>query len=118
MRRLLVVDDEADILDFVERVFRRDFVVLRAGGVDEALAVAAAHPIDVVVSDHRMPRRSGLELLEAIARSQPACVRVLLTGYAQLADPPAAADACVTKPVDGETLRQAVAEAIARRSPT
>ena len=37
-RRLLIVDDEPDMLDFLDRVFRREYEVLRAQSVEEALA--------------------------------------------------------------------------------
>ena len=42
-------------------------------------------------------------------------VRVLLTGYTDARDAPPGADAYITKPVDGDTLRQVVAEAVARK---
>ena len=80
--RLLIVDDEPDMLDFLDRVFRRDYEVLRAQSVDEALRALDGGPIDIIVTDRRMPRRSGLELLEIAAKQQPRAVRVLLTGYA------------------------------------
>jgi len=115
MRRLLVVDDEQDILDFVERVFRREYVVERAGSVEDALAILERRAVDVLITDQRMPRRSGFELLDRAAVLQPAAVRVLLSGYADGDAAPEHADAQVIKPVDGETLRQTVAQAISRR---
>src|SRR5207248_1710401 len=112
---MLVVDDEVDILDFIERVFRREYRVRRAQSVDEALVVMAAESLDVLITDHRMPRRSGFELLDRAQSLQPGAVRVLLTGYAELGEPPPGADAYVTKPVDGDTLRQVVRDARARK---
>lgn len=118
--RLLVVDDERDMLDFVERVFRRDYEVTRAESVDEALAEVAKAPFDVIVTDRRMPRRSGLELLEEVAQRMPATVRVLLTGYADsLADVGMSqlqiVDAWVSKPIDSAALREAVTGAVSKK---
>ena len=59
MRRLLVVDDEPDVLDFVERVFRREYHVARAQSVMEAEAQLDAGGFDVIITDGRMPQGSG-----------------------------------------------------------
>src|SRR3954470_1955013 len=80
--RLLVVDDEPDVLDFVERVFRREYVVVRAASVDEAVRALGEGAFDVVITDHRMPRGSGYDVLDKARATQPAAVRLLLTGYA------------------------------------
>jgi DNA-binding NtrC family response regulator len=121
MARLLIVDDEHDMLDFLERVFRREYEVLRAHSVEEAEAALASGAVDVVITDRRMPRRSGLELLEIVAARHPATVRVLLTGYADsLVDEKVTqwrlVDAWVSKPIDSAALREAVSDAIARRA--
>ena len=64
----------------------------------------------MIVTDRRMPRRSGLELLEIAAQRQPQAVRVLLTGYADsLVDEKVAqwrlVDAWVSKPIDSAALK-------------
>ncbi len=119
-RRLLAVDDERDMLDYLERVFRREFEVLRAGSVDEALRLVEQGHIDLVITDRRMPQRNGLELLEIIARRSPQTLRILLTGYAdsvvnEKLSQYEVVEAWVSKPVDAAALRQAIAEAYARR---
>jgi YesN/AraC family two-component response regulator len=116
--KLLIVDDEPDMLDFLERVFRAEYHVLRAGGAEEALAVLAAQRIDVLVTDQKMPGVSGVELLERIADSQPHLVKVLLSGFTDVPEIQRAVDRCgihnyVVKPVDSERLHEALAEAIA-----
>jgi|GEM_PF-1136397 len=118
--RLLIVDDEPDMLDFLERVFRRDYVVIRARSVDEAEVELARQEVDVVVTDRRMPRRHGLELLELVARNHPSTIRVLLTGYADSAvnesvSQMSLVDAWVQKPIDSQALRQTVADAVLLR---
>ncbi len=115
MPRLLIVDDEKDMLDFLERVFRRDFEVVRAASVEEAEAALKAGPVEVVITDRRMPRRGGLELLEIVSREHPQAVRVLLTGYADsLVDEKVSqwklVDAWVSKPIDSAALKQAIAD--------
>ena len=120
-RRLLIVDDEPDMLDFLDRVFRRDYEVLRAQSVEEAVALFARGPLDVIVTDRRMPRRSGLELLELAYQQQPQAVRVLLTGYADsLVDEKVEqwklVDAWVSKPIDSASLKEAIALAIQKRT--
>ena len=113
---LLAVDDEPDILDFLERVFRREYVVLRAGSAAEAEQVLAAGEPDVIISDQRMPGKSGMELLGQVAETAPAVTRVLLSGFSDLPDITQAAEsglvhAYVVKPVDSRRLREAVQEA-------
>lgn len=121
-RRLLIVDDEPDMLDFLDRVFRREYEVIRAQSVDEAVHHIDAGPLDVIVTDRRMPRRSGLELLEIAAQRQPQAIRVLLTGYADsLVDEKVAqwrlVDAWVSKPIDSAALKTSIAQALEKRKP-
>jgi DNA-binding NtrC family response regulator len=120
-RRLLIVDDEPDMLDFLDRVFRREYEVVRAQSVEEALRRFDDGPLDIIVTDRRMPRRSGLELLEIASQKQPHAVRVLLTGYADsLVDEKVAqwrlVDAWVSKPIDSAALKQSIAHAIEKRA--
>ena len=115
--RLLVVDDEPDMLDFLERVFRSDYAVTRANNADEALAALRAGGIQVLVTDQKMPRVTGVELLEQIRETHPTLVKVLLSGFTDLPEIQRAIERCgihayVVKPVDSERLRAAVAEAV------
>lgn len=83
-RTLLIVDDEADILDAVERLFRKDYEVLTAQSVDEAHEILESNHPQVVLSDQRMPTRSGVEFLAELRIEHPEMVRVLLTGYSNI----------------------------------
>jgi DNA-binding NtrC family response regulator len=112
-----VVDDEPDMLDFLERVFRSDYSVTRANNADEALQVLNAGGIQVLVTDQKMPRVTGVELLESIRDSHPSLVKILLSGFTDLPEIQRAIERCgihayVVKPVDSERLRAAVAEAV------
>lgn len=114
--RLLVVDDEPDMLEFVERVARRRFDVTPCPSAEEALAELASGAYDVLITDQKMPRVSGLELLGRIAGSYPRLVRVLLSGFTDLPDIQRAVAEChvhayVLKPVDSHRLLEAIEQA-------
>lgn len=83
---ILCVDDEADNVDALERLFRKQYNVLKATSAKEAISVMAKHPgkIAVMITDQRMPEMTGVELLEKTLASHPETVRLLLTGYTDL----------------------------------
>ncbi len=81
---LLVVDDEPDILDAIQRLFRKQYQVLTAQSVDQAWEVLAEHAPQVVLADQRLPRQTGVEFFCALRESHPELVRVLFTGYTNI----------------------------------
>ncbi|WP_135469579.1 response regulator [Crenalkalicoccus roseus] len=82
--RILVVDDEPEILIALEDLLAEDYQVLTAGSPEEGLALLAREPeIAVIVSDQRMPGMTGDAFL-ARAREISAAEALLLTGYADL----------------------------------
>jgi DNA-binding NtrC family response regulator len=81
---VLFVDDEPRVLTSMRAMFRRTYQVRTAPGALEALAIMAAEPVEVVVSDQRMPGMSGVEFLGQLKTEYPNCMRILLTGYADL----------------------------------
>ncbi len=113
---LLIVDDEPDMLDFLERVLRRRFAVSRASSADEALQVLDEGQFEVLITDQKMPNVSGLELLERIRDRHPGLVRVLISGFTEVPDIQRAVDRCgihnyILKPVDSQRLIEAVEQA-------
>jgi len=83
--RILLVDDEANVLEGLRRTLRPFFDVALANGPDEALKLVATEgPYEVVVSDLRMPGMDGIALLCQIRKASPQTVRVLLTGYGDM----------------------------------
>lgn len=84
MKTFLVVDDEPDILDSVDRLFRRDYRVLTTRTLDEARRILDTEDVQVVLADQRMPRQSGIEFLAELRATHPDIVRVLLTGYSSV----------------------------------
>ncbi len=70
-RKILLVDDEVNILRALERLLRRHgFDVFSASTAAEALALQQQHRCPVVISDFRMPQTNGAELLQQIRQQQ------------------------------------------------
>lgn len=79
---VLIVDDEPRILSALHRTLRREgYELLTAETAERALEVVERTAIDCVLSDHRMPGMSGLELLERVASRRPEAGRLLITGW-------------------------------------
>jgi two-component system, NtrC family, response regulator AtoC len=78
---ILVVDDEQDNLDAFRFNFRKTFDILTASGGAEALQLLADKDVAVVVTDQRMPRMSGVELLREVRARQPDAVGIILTAF-------------------------------------
>lgn len=83
---LLVVDDEPYILPTVAALLSNEFEVLTANSVEAAQEILRSHRIDLILTDQKMPRRTGVELLEWVRHHSPRTVRLLMTGYAELED--------------------------------
>jgi response regulator RpfG family c-di-GMP phosphodiesterase len=117
MQKLLCVDDEQFILSALQRLFKSQYEVLTAGSGQAAVKLLEQTPVDVVISDQRMPGMTGVDLFKHIRETSPSTMRVLLTGYADL---PATIEAVnsgevfryVTKPWNNDSLRMTVALAM------
>lgn len=119
---VLCVDDEPNILSALQRVLRAEGVrVQLASGAEEALAMMAAAPAELVVSDMRMPGIDGVQLLEQLQSRWPQTVRVLLTGHADVASAVGAVNRgavyrYLQKPWNESELRAAVRDGLERRA--
>jgi response regulator RpfG family c-di-GMP phosphodiesterase len=78
---LLVVDDEPDVCDSVHDLLRREFRVLKATNAQDGLRLMQDEEVHIIMTDQRMPRISGVELLEKVKARNPQAVRLLFTGY-------------------------------------
>ncbi|WP_093524436.1 response regulator [Stigmatella erecta] len=78
---LLLVDDEADVLDILVRMFQRQYRVLTATSGQEALSILRTQSVDVLVTDQRMPEMTGIELVAAARAEGIDVTALLLTGY-------------------------------------
>lgn len=117
-RRVLLVDDDEDIRELLTSLFEaemRDVDVVAAASADEALATLRAGRFDLILTDHRMPGKSGMELLARAREQAPQTPRVMLTAHADLALAMQAvneqgAERFLTKPVDPRELVRFVRE--------
>jgi len=114
--RILFVDDEERILNAVRALFRQDYEVTTASGGDAGLVAVKEHDFHVIVSDQRMPGLTGVELLRQARTLAPNAVRILLTGYTDLAALVGSINQgeifkFVMKPWDNEELKKAVGDA-------
>lgn len=116
-RTLLLVDDEENVLRALQRVFRRDgYRVLTASRVPEAFELLASNDVQVIVSDQRMNDVSGTEFLGRVKELYPRTVRLILSGYTDLATVTNAINRgaiyrFLTKPWDEDDLRHHIREA-------
>lgn len=114
---LLIVDDEPNILAALTRLFRREeFNILTAQSPTEAFEHLAKQSVQVILSDQRMPEMSGTEFFARVRQLYPDTIRIVLTGYTDL---DSVTDAInrgaiykfLTKPWDGDILREQIREA-------
>jgi signal transduction histidine kinase len=84
--RILVVDDEKEIRDFLYKALSRmgGFHVEEAETAEEALKKIEKDPFDLVLTDLKMPKMDGLQLVTEIARSKPEILTVLMTGHGSI----------------------------------
>jgi response regulator RpfG family c-di-GMP phosphodiesterase len=114
---LLVVDDEPDVADSVHDLLRRRFNVLRARNAEEGFTILREHDVHVIMTDQRMPKTTGVELLEKARVRHPHAVRLLFTGYADVEAIIAAINhghihRFLRKPWQPQELEEAVTEAV------
>ena len=82
-RRILIVDDEPTIVEFVDRVLRgAGYETATASGGPEAVRTAATStPFDLVVADVNMPEMSGPDMVSLVRKRQPDVPVLYLTGF-------------------------------------
>jgi EAL domain-containing protein (putative c-di-GMP-specific phosphodiesterase class I)/CheY-like chemotaxis protein len=116
-RRLLIVDDEPNILAAIRRLLRREgYEILTATSAASGLEMLGKAEVDVIVSDQRMPGMTGVEFLRRAKQLCPDTVRIVLSGFTELSSITDAINEgaiykFLAKPWDDDTLRQHVAEA-------
>jgi diguanylate cyclase (GGDEF)-like protein/PAS domain S-box-containing protein len=111
---LLLVDDEPNVLNSLRRLLRREgYRILTAGSGAEALELLALQPVQVIISDQRMPGMSGVEFLSKVKELYPETVRMSLSGYSEISTVTDAINKgaiwkYITKPWDDELLVQEI----------
>ncbi len=118
LTKILVVDDEPDNLDLLDRVLSPTYQVLRASSGQEALQILSQEQdVAVIVSDQRMPKMTGTEFLSLTAMQYPDMIRILVTAYTDVDDLVEAINSgkvfkYVTKPWHVDELRAVVRQAV------
>ena len=116
-RRLLLVDDEPNIVASLRRLLRTEqYQIYTANSGQQGLDVLAQHPVDVIVSDQRMPGMLGADFLRIAKQLYPDTIRIMLSGYTELQSVTDAVNEgaiykFLTKPWDDELLRKHIADA-------
>ena len=115
--RLLIVDDEERILTALKSRFKDRYHVFTTTDSARALDFLTRYPMHVIISDQRMPAMPGVELLRRSREVSPHSVRILLTGYSDLAAIVGSINEgevyrFVSKPWDNDQLQRTVAEAV------
>ncbi|MDZ4255796.1 MAG: EAL domain-containing protein [Sulfuritalea sp.] len=114
---LLLVDDEAGILNSLKRLLRRDgYRVLTTTDPAEGLELLATNDVQVIISDQRMPQMSGTEFLSRVKGLHPDAIRIILSGYTDLQSITDAINhgaiwRFLTKPWEDDVLRKLVRDA-------
>lgn len=79
--KLLYVDDEAANLNVFRIAFKRRYDVTTCESAVEGLKLMEKEKYDVIISDHRMPEMTGVELLEQVGNLYPDMIRIIISEY-------------------------------------
>ena len=83
-KRILFVDDERHNLTAFRATFRRNYDIVTAKSAQDAMKVFDDEVFDLVISDQRMPKISGVELLSYVFEKNPDTLRMVITGYSDM----------------------------------
>jgi type II secretory ATPase GspE/PulE/Tfp pilus assembly ATPase PilB-like protein/DNA-binding response OmpR family regulator len=116
--RILIVDDEPNVLDSMRRIFRKEnYQIETAANGKDALALMKQKSFQLIISDHMMPGMTGAELLQKVREQYPETIRIMLTGHADTsaimgAIKDGAVYRFILKPAQDDDLRVTVALAL------
>jgi CheY-like chemotaxis protein len=110
---VLFIDDESITAKNFKKLFDKEFNIITTTDPDEALEICLKQNIAVIISDQRMPNRTGTNLLTQVKEKTPNIVRILTTAYATLEDNIEAINksnvfAYITKPWNLDELRSLI----------
>jgi phosphoserine phosphatase RsbU/P len=115
---ILFVDDEPDLLRSLRRFLRKEpYRTIFAGSGAEALDRLAAQPVDIVVSDLRMPQMDGLALLDRVKAGYPDVIRLILSATRDVEQAIEAINAgevyrFISKPLDPEPFKRIIRDTV------
>ncbi len=114
---ILIVDDQPEILNALERQFKLDYTVHIADSGQKGLKILKTNKVAVILSDQRMPEMTGVEFLTQSISTQPDAIRILITAYADLSATIAAVNEgkisrYIAKPWEPEEIEMIVRESV------
>ena len=120
---ILYVDDEEVNLRIFQRAFKRHYNVFTAECGADAIKILEENPIDLIMSDQRMPGMTGVELLIKIVPKYPNIVRMIMTGFSDedeiiRVDREVGLDRFLVKPWNQEDLKEEFDKALELRNPS
>jgi response regulator RpfG family c-di-GMP phosphodiesterase len=116
--KILIVDDEENILNALKRLFRKEsYQILTAESGEEGMRILDEHEVDLIISDLKMPLMNGVEFLAKAKEMKPDALRIMLTGHADLKSVMDAIDKgevyrFLLKPWDDEELKVTIKQAL------
>ena len=119
---ILFVDDEPNLLDGMKRnlrTMRREWQIQFVGSGPEAIGILENKPVDVIISDMRMPDMDGVALLNLVMNRYPHVVRIILSGQSdkmEVLKSVVPAHQFLSKPCDPDTLKSTISRALALRA--
>jgi response regulator RpfG family c-di-GMP phosphodiesterase len=113
---ILYVDDEVNNLNTFKATFRKNYNIHIAESAEEGKKILKENPVEIIITDQRMPVMTGIEFLSSIIEEYPDAIRILLTGYSDIQ---AVIDAInkgqvyqyITKPWDENQLKMSIDKA-------
>ena len=119
MAKILVVDDELSMREFMEILLKKEgHEVICAADGEEAISRFQADSFDLLISDIKMPRMDGLELLRKVREQNPRTAAIMITAYASPEDAISAmkggAYDYITKPFKVKEIKGVIGNALAR----
>ncbi len=116
--KILIVDDEENILNALQRLFRKEnYRILTAISAEEALKIMEEQEVDLVISDLKMPVTNGVEFFTQAKQIKPDALRIMLTGHADLKSVMEAIEKgevyrFLLKPWDDDELKMTIKQAL------
>jgi len=117
--KILIVDDENGPRQSLRMVLKEEFDVRLATGVDDALGQLLEESVDLIITDIRMPHKTGMDLLREVRERYPETEIIILTGYGELDTAMTAIEygafAYLEKPFDHDKMMEKVQACMDKR---
>ena len=120
MAKILVVDDDQGMREFLEILLAREgYDVTLASGGKEAIGLCKKHKFDLVITDLKMPKVDGIDVLKTIREISPETMVILITAFASgetaLAAMKEGAHDYLEKNFDVEDLKTVIKDALSKK---